>query len=239
MPVNVFHGARDRVYPFKFAGRIEVVQLMGGNPSHPNVAEGWLRTKLGLDGEALNRAVEEVMADRGISSDEAISEVSALRHLIGFLRDPDEDGAIYIRGYQLKAALKEAASVARAAKNLSSRMGDTNKGTQAFVAEHIIVVEDRLYVGKYDRAGRIYNVTEPDGIRQSFPKNQRTGQTGIQNAEFVMNAVIDFTVITDWPFSREEWETIWLTGGYQGIGASRSQGFGRYDITRWDPIKTK
>ena len=29
---------------------------------------------------------------------------------------------------------------------------------------------------------------------------------------------------------------IWLTGEQQGIGASRSQGFGRYEVTGWERL---
>ena len=39
------------VYPFRFAGEIEIEKVMGGMPSDPKVAEGWLRTKLGISKE--------------------------------------------------------------------------------------------------------------------------------------------------------------------------------------------
>jgi hypothetical protein len=45
---------------------------------------------------------------------------------------------------------------------------------------------------------------------------------------------LDFTIATDWDFSQEEWATIWLTGEKQGIGATRSQGYGEYVVTKWE-----
>ena len=42
---------------------------------------------------------------------------------------------------------------------------------------------------------------------------------------------------TDWKFTDEQWAMIWLTGEEQGVGGSRSQGFGRYQVTRWDRIE--
>lgn len=233
---NVFGEYDALVYPFKFAGRLQIETVMGGTPSDPNVAAGWLKTKLGITKEdALAEAVAEVMAERGMTENEAMEVINKRKHLNGFKKD--EDGCLYIEGRHLKAALKEAASVARAAENLASRFGATNKGTLSFVAEHIIVVEDRLTLGHYDAAtNKVVNVTECDEVIQSFPRNPITRQTGIQYTEAVHNAVVEFTIATDWPFTEKEWAAIWLTGGNQGIGASRSQGYGRYKVTKWDMI---
>jgi hypothetical protein len=63
-----------------------------------------------------------------------------------------------------------------------------------------------------------------------------TKQTGIQYTEHVDRAIVEFTIATDWDFTEKEWATIWLTGGNQGIGASRSQGYGRFDITKWQKL---
>jgi hypothetical protein len=81
--------------------------------------------------------------------------------------------------------------------------------------------------------GKVVTVTKWRG-HQSPP--QRPRQTGIQYTEAVHNAVVEFTIATDWPFTEKEWAAIWLTGGNQGIGASRSQGYGRYKVTKWDMI---
>ncbi len=224
MAINVFREFVDVVYPYRFAGRIHIQQLMGGTPSDPKVAEGWLKSKMGIDkADILQQAVAEVMAARGVTQDEAVREVDGKRHLNGFKRD--EDG-LYIEGRHLKAMLKEAVSVARAVNNLPSRMGATNKGTLSFAAEHIIVVEDRLYLDR----------KEPDGILQSFPRNPITRQTGIQYTEFVNGVDVAFTIMSDYKFTKKEWATIWVTGGQQGIGASRSQSYGRFVAIEWTPL---
>lgn len=221
MAINVFKEYEAETYPYRFAGRMQIQRLMGGTPSDPKVAEGWLRSKMGIQKEDIvKQAVAEVMAERGITADEAMKVVDTNRHLNGFKRD--EDG-LYIEGRHLKAAIKEAASVARGVDNLPPRMGSTKKGTLSFIAEHVIVVEDSLYL----------NVQEPTGILQSFPRNPITRQTGIQYTEYVDNAEVHFTIHSDYAFTEKEWATIWLTGGQQGIGASRSQGYGRYVVTEW------
>ena len=54
----------------------------------------------------------------------------------------------------------------------------------------------------------------------------------MQHTEIVNEAFLDFTIITDWKFTDDEWAILWLTAEQQGIGATRSQSFGRYAVTR-------
>jgi hypothetical protein len=220
---SVFTKFRPAAWPYQYAGSLRVDRICGGTPTDPKVAEGWLRTKLGVTNDALiQQQVAEVMAERGVTADEAVAQVDSNRHLNGFKRD---ENGLYIEGRQLKAAIKEAASVAAAAGKLPLRSwGKTNKGLLGFVAEHVCVVEDKLPLG----------VTEPTGVAQRFVHTFRG--TGIQYEEYVDGAEIDFTVISDHPFTDEQWAMVWLTGEQQGIGATRSQGYGRYTVTRWDVV---
>lgn len=221
--MSVFAKYASEMYPHRFAGQLSIGTIAGGTPTDPKVAEGWLRTKLGVDNDDLIREkVAEVMVERGVTADEAAAIVSDLKHLNGFKRD--EQG-LYIEGRQLKAALKEAASIAVAAGKLTARgWGKTNKGLLSYLAEHVFVVEDRLHLG----------VNEPSGISQRFVHTFRG--SGIQYEEYVEDAKVNFTVITDHDFSQKEWAAIWLAGEQNGIGASRSQGFGRYEVTQWEAL---
>jgi hypothetical protein len=222
MTHSVFAKHATKAWPFKFTGTLHVRNIAGGTPSDPKVAEGWLKTKLADKDDLIREAVATTMAERGITADEAAAEVDMLKHLNGFKRD---DQGLYIEGRQLKAALKEAASVAVASGKLNARgWGKTNKGLLSYLAEHVMVVEDRLHLG----------VTEATGITQRFVHTWRG--TGIQYEEYVEDAKVDFTVIADHDFTDEQWAMIWLTGEQQGIGASRSQGFGRYEVTRWEQV---
>ncbi|GAA0975904.1 hypothetical protein Q7689_00550 [Nocardiopsis tropica] len=217
---SVFASYADKAWPYRFAGSLRITTIAGGTPSDPKVAEGWLKTKLADKDDLIREKVAEVMIERGITADEAAREVDTLKHLNGFKRD---ENGLYIEGRQLKAALKEAASVAVASGKLTARgWGKTNKGLLSYLAEHVVVVEDRLHLGTF----------EATGIMQRFVHTFRG--TGIQYEEYVSDARVDFTVITDHDFTAEQWALIWLTGEQQGIGASRSQGFGRYTVTRWD-----
>ena len=221
--MSVFDQYRDKAFPFRFAGTLHVGVIAGGTPTDPRVAEGWLKTKLGADSDRLiQELVAETMVERGVTADEAVPIVNAQKNLNGFKRD---ENGLYVEGRQLKAALKEAASVAVAAGKLTGRgWGKTNKGLLSYLAEHVFVVEDRLQLG----------VTEASGIMQRFVHTFRG--TGIQYEEYVEDAKVNFTVMADHAFADEEWATIWLCGEQQGIGASRSQGYGRYEVVRWERI---
>jgi hypothetical protein len=235
---SAFAKFQKKAWPIKFSGAMIVPTIAGGTPTDPKVAEGWIKTKLGSKDELLQEQVAQTILERGGDlkvepgsspeetarklREEAIKVVNESKHLNGFKRD---FSGLYIEGRQLKAALKEAVSVAVAAGKLNGRgWGTTNKGLQSFVAEHVHVVEDRLHLG----------VTEATGIMQRFVHTFRG--TGIQYEEYVENAEISFTVETDHPFTEEQWALIWLTGERQGIGASRSQGFGKYTVTKWEQM---
>lgn len=219
---SVFASYQAENYPYRFSGTLLVGTIAGGIPADPKVAEGWLRTKLGVDKEAeIQRLVAETMVERGVDMAAATEIVNEQKNLNGFKRDAER--GLYIEGRQLKAALKEATSIAVAAGKLSQRgWGTTNKGILSFLAEHMFVVEDKLFLG----------VTEPTGVNQRFVHTFRG--TGIQYEEYVNEAKVDFTVITDFDFSARDWAAIWSTGEQNGIGASRSQGYGRYEVIRWD-----
>lgn len=206
-------------YPHRYEGQLVVSTIAGGTPTDPKVAEGWLKTKLAAPDDLIRDAVAEVMAERGVTAEEAAAIVDTNKHLKGFKRDQK---GLYIEGRQLKACLKEAGNVAINEKKLPERWGGTNKGWLNWAPEHFFIVEHRLHLG----------VTEPTGVEQRFVHTFRGN--GIDYLEYVENAKVDFTLITDHEFKVKEWAVLWLTAEQQGLGAARSQGFGRFEVTRWD-----
>jgi hypothetical protein len=234
--VSVFDSYKARAYPHTFTAEIHVHRIAGGTPTDPNVAEGWLRTKLGDKDDLIRQAVAETMVELGVDAEEATEKVNGNRHLNAFKRDPQH--GLYIEGRQMKACIKEAANIRWPSPLVWYPGGDLRKGGQAnakenkgrgrgkmspsFFAEHVFVQEHELWLG----------VTEPSGVAQRFVHT--FNGSGIQYEEYVDDAKVDFTVMTDHDFSAEQWAMLWLTGEQQGIGASRSQGYGRYEVTRWD-----
>jgi hypothetical protein len=254
-------------YPIEYQLTVCVSRIAGGIPSDRNVTESWIRTKLGDRAEDLiQEAVAEAIVERGldqpdpetgkvpeVNRDEIIAEVALHKHLNGFKRVAGLGSQLMIEGRQLKAALKEAASAAVGAAKLNGRgWGETRKGLLSFLAEHVFIVEMDLPLfkplviegGDVDEAGNkvdaydfvnLIPVNEPDGINQRFVHTWRG--SGISLEEYVDNAVVVARVLTDFPFTAKDWAMILLTGERQGLGASRSQGYGQYTVVGWDLVR--
>ena len=222
MSDSVFSDWRTKSYPFEFQGRLTVGILVGGTPSDPNVAKGWLESKIkGAGDDRIQTLIAQTMVERNITADEALEVVNNLKNLSGFKKDPER--GLFIEGRQLKAALKEAVSVAVAAGKLDmTKWGATRKWLTNYFPEHVFVLDERLYLG----------VMEPSGVLQNFVHTHKT--SAIQYQEYVNKAEISFTVVTDHPFTEEQWAMIWTTGEQNGLGAGRSQGYGTYNVTQWD-----
>lgn len=229
MAVSVFESARDRVWKWRFNATVVVDSIAGGIPTDEKVAESWLRTKIEDKDDAVRRAVAETMAERSVSADEAVKLVGSAKHFTGF-KGKNETG-LYIDGRQVKAAIKEAVMVAVAAGNVPLRSwGVTQKFAKGFVAEHIMVTNDKVFILDEDDNP----VIKPTNIVQQFVHTQYGSAPHYK--EYVDNAVLKFEVITDFDFESAHpgfWEIVWLTGQEQGVGASRSGGFGRYKVTEW------
>lgn len=230
---SVFQKWEKKAYPHTYSAELHVPMILGGTPTDPKVAEGWIKTKMGFDSDKLIQdAVAEVMVERGVTAGEAVEIVNQNKNLNGFKRD---ESGLYVEGRQIKAAIKEAANIRwpngrwSADKNGKTRLllkegteRTSGKATRSFIAEHVSVQDDRIHLG----------VVESTGINQRFVHTWKG--SGIQYEEYVTDAKLSFTVATDVEFSEEQWALLWLTGQEQGIGASRSQGYGRYSVTRWD-----
>lgn len=229
--MGVFDSFREESYPYKFVVQLRLATIAGGTPSDKNVAEGWIKAKLGLDkDEEIQRLVAETMAARGVTQDEAAEEVSRNKNLNGFKRD---DRGLYIEGRQIKSMLKEDISIAASVDKLPIRgWGKTSKWVYGFFAEHVFVPETTVHLM---HPTSHEHVTEPSEVIQRFVKT-KLGATGIQYEEVCYDVVIDFTVVTDYDFKDRDWAMIWTTGEKNGLGASRSQGYGRFEVTRWEPV---
>lgn len=217
--MGVFAKFVPKAYPYTFRGTLLIGRIAGGTPSDPNVAEGFIRTKLGMDNDkVIQQAVSEIMVDRGITAAQAAAELATNKYLNGFKRD---EWGLYIEGRQLKSAIKEAANI----RWPKATWGPSRKGTKGFFAEHVFVQEDRLPLG----------VAEPSGVAQHFVQS-RFGSS-MKYLEHVDDVEVTFTITTDYEFSAEEWALLWLTGEQQGLGANRSQGYGRYEVIAWERLK--
>ncbi len=222
--ISAFADREEAVYCNRYAGTLFLKTLAGGIPMDQKVTEGWLKSKLVDKDELLRQLVAKTMVDSNVPFEKAVEQADILKHLTGFKRD--EQGRPYIEGRQLKSAIKESANI----RWPKERWGPSKKGTMGYFAEHVFVVEDRLYL-QPGIEGEELKIK----IVQQFVHTFRGD--AVQYSEYVENAKIDFTVITDNLFKPDNWADLWVTGQEQGLGSSRSQGYGKYKVVSWVPIK--
>lgn len=229
-PRSVFADADEVVYPYRYRGTIHVFNLAGGDPGDPRKAEAWIRSKFEAGDERIEKYLAQHLEAHGLDPrdeaawEEAIKAAAGKNNSTIFPRDR-ETGELYLKGYQLFACIKEAAMVRWAAKSFT--WGPTKKGTKGFVPEHLFVIEDRLPLGVFEPT------REDTRFVHSFRGN------GIHVPEVVEDAQFTFHLKSDIDFERELkgfWAALWKTAEELGIGATRSQGYGRFVLTQWDRV---
>lgn len=232
---GVFGKFENEAYPYWYSGELTVGTLAGGIPQDPKIVESWIRAKLSdtrSESEVI-KLVADTKVELGLDTEEAIEKAaSSMVGMNGFKRD---ETGLYVEGRQLKAALKEAVMVAANAGKITSKgWGAPDNATfkklvKGWFPEHVFVVEERLHIL---RGGE--PVETHDGTTQKFVHTHRGDS--ISYEQFVKDAELRFTVKSDFPIKEKDWAMIFLTGEMQGVGASRSQEYGRYTVTKWDQI---
>lgn len=209
-------------------------KLMGGIPLDPKIIEGWLRSKAGIEKEdEVKRAMLQTLYELGVDvrPDMTIAELeraseslAATKQTNGFKRD---ENGLYIESRTIKAAFKESTNILFSAE----RWGATRKGPKSFLAERVFVSPDHVSLDRRD----------PDGVElfighTSGPKGPQSNLTYYQ---FVHGAVITFDVMSaNDGIQLDHWKQIWVLMQENGLGALRSQGFGRFDLERFERIAT-
>lgn len=210
-------------------------KLMGGTPKDPKIIEGWLRSKAGIQDteevrEAMLRTLIELGADN-ISSQSSFDELveasqalAAQKQTNGFKVCPD--GGLYIESRQVKAMLKEATNILYAGE----RWGRTKKGPKSYLAERVFVNPDKIMLGAPQASGIDLFIGHTTG-----PKGPQSNLTYI---EYVSQPTLTFDVmVAEDAIGHKHWPQLWVLAQENGLGALRSQGFGRFDIVLWERIK--
>jgi hypothetical protein len=214
-------------------------KIMGGTPKDPKAIEGWLKKNAGLADGELRRATIRTLIENGVDLtenptddeiNEAIASIASLKQTNGFKRD---ERGLYIEGRTVKAMLKESANIVFAGEKWGKRFKDdgkqayAGKGARSFLAERVFVNPDRIYLG----------VQEPSGIELFIGHvMDKTGpKSTLTYVEFVERPTLEIEVaVLNNEITEQQWPRLWLHAQENGLGALRSQGFGRFDIDRWE-----
>lgn len=222
-------------------------KVMGGTPKDPKLIEGWIRAKAGVsDTEELRHMVYQTLAQLGadvspgMSMDEMIrasEHLAAVKQTVGFKHD---DHGLYLEARHVKAMLKESVNILfdgdkwgqRQKRSKDAKPGDMTggKGPKAFVAERVFVNPDRIYLGAAEPSG----VDMLIGHIEEWNGNTRSTLT---YHEYVERPTIRFEVmVARDSVPHEAWPLIWQHAQENGLGAVRSQSYGRFDIEQWEPV---
>jgi hypothetical protein len=234
---GVFDKFYAQAWPVEFHGRIRVSAIHGGTPSSPETARKWVISRVSntRSPSEVQALVVRTMAELEVSLDAAVDKaVGEMAGLNIFKREAS--GQLYIEGRQLKAALKEAVSVAANEGKLTTRgwghpdNDSYRKQIKGWFPEHVFIADEHLLMHRNGEP-----VTEASRTLEKFIHTHRGDAIGYE--EVCEDVEFDFRAETDHEFTEKEWAMIWLTGQKQGIGASRSQSYGQYEVTRWDQVR--
>lgn len=249
---GIFDAYRDEVFATYSAELRFRDRVVGGIPSNPKLIEAWLRTKMGVTAEEeVHALTAQTLKELGVELDEtdpntafdslaAASETIAKQsHLTMFKRDQH---GLYLESRIVKAMLKEVVSVLypgsvaaatdreAAAEMRAHRWGQTGKGPKSAVAEWIAIEPDRIHLGVMEPTGidlSVGHVTGPQGPRST-----------LDLYEYVEQAPIAFEVMVLQDRVRDlYWPHIWVAAQESGLGSKRSQGFGRFDVLKWERVR--
>jgi hypothetical protein len=205
-------------------------RLMGGVPMNPAVVEGWLRSRAGLtEREELRRLTLKTLIEMGhempaeATDDEidgALKKIAGIKNTVGFKRD---ENGLYLESRCVKAGLKESVNILFAGE----KWGATRKGPKSFFAERVFVNPTKISLGR----------AQPDGVELFI--GHVTGPTGARSTltyhEYVQAPVLEFELLVCRDaVAHEVWPEIWRHLQENGLGALRSQDFGRFDIEAWE-----
>lgn len=220
--------------------RVEVTfrdKLMGGTPKDRKIIQSWLGVKTGLtdDTTELRRAALRTAVELGYTQEdvdglsldqieELMAGVTGDKQTVGFKRDAN---GLFIESRQLKAMLKEEVNILYPYQR--EKWGPTKKAPRSFFAERVFVEPDRIYLGRQ----------KPDDVELfiGHTPSPQGPQSNLTYYEYVQQAVITFEVqVTDNEIPVHAWPRLWVHAQQNGIGALRSQGFGKFLVTGWEKV---
>jgi hypothetical protein len=221
-------------------------RLLAGIPNDPKLVEGWLFAKGVKDEEDRRQFALRTLRELG----HAIPETATYEEAFGLMESLAElqtsvfkrnERGIYLESRQVDAMLKETVSViySNRAFDLGRKYKSGEKRDQAVTKlfrsafiERVTVDTQRIHLMRDGEPlmkadgveTRVGHVMSPEGPRSVMHRNEYVDQ-----AEFEF----DIAVLGDF-LSQRDWAEIWTHSERHGLGAARSQDYGRFDVTAWD-----
>ena len=188
-------------------------KLIGGYPKNPEAEEAMLRAR-GLEDLIPKRPDPVDMTDEERT---AAKEAGINKSWTGFKANGN---GLYLESRNIKAMLKEAANVMKAVleiKNMKSKL-----------AERVFVEPAEIYFGKH----------KPDGVetRIVHAMTMQGPRSSLKFCDYLLQPEIAFElrVLNDGVIKEEHLRTLLEYAQENGLGADRSQDFGKFDTVLFD-----
>lgn len=198
-------------------------KLCGGKPKSDALLEAHIIRQTGHDDEATKKLVAQ--AKEGAPPEEGDLENRVEQSSTRFLAD---ERGLYLDAYQVKAMLRQSGSMIGLYKKRFGTKQICAEGLEVKGLEH----ERRIYLGKSSPDGT-YEAT----VHVNGPKGK---VSGIKRVDFVEGVRLKFEV---WILKTEAGEKrhvgekdlveILRFGQENGVGADRSQGYGKFDVVEF------
>lgn len=195
--------------------------LCGGTPRNQELIEAWVKARTGHDDALTKQQTAEALA--------ALTDQVAEKSWIGF---PADDRGLFVWSRQVKALFREAATMLRIT---TQKMGSKQIFQHGFEIKEPGTGGDRLHLDR----------KEADGTDES-PIHVVTAQgprTALRRMDYVTKAKLSFEI---WVLRTEaaekrhvgKEEIVKMLAFCQenGLGASRSQGYGKFDVVEFSAL---
>jgi len=225
-PGNVLGVSFEDIYTGHY--RISLVMrewLVGGIPKDPDVQKKWLETQGWTPAEA-----DEYVARTRKETEEAGGdwvEEAEMEGWSGF--KSDATGGLFIETRQIKALIRECATELELTKD---RQAGLRQRIQHGLMIKSVQGGERLYLGREKPDGDytgVCHVMTPRGKKAAFKK-----------ADYVAGVSITFEVwiVQAAKFTDEKLRKVLFLAQEAGLGANRSQGQGKFDVTAFEVLAT-
>lgn len=223
-------------------------KIVGGVPRNPKVIEGWIKKKMGVTDEPeLRSMVIRTLQEMGLAADESMTEAqlmelysqvasdAAFQQANGFKRDALGP---YIESRQVKAMIKESTAILFG----KERWGPTYKGAKGYTAERVFPAQNDMIPLMRTKDGDLLDERFPETDLSmelvighiDGPKGPQSTLTYVEMAERPW-IEIELMVLRDL-ITMDTWAAVWNFAEENGLGAMRSQGYGRFDVMSFDLV---
>lgn len=242
VPVSVFEKDNHKHFTYYDVELTFTDMLLGGIPKDTKVITAWMlaHTKAADSPEILRHRLLETLREIGHDTSELedISDFKVLEakieELAGEIKTQGfkQNGhGLFIEDRGIKAMIKESANIVFATKWFNKATGrpmdvknnQVSKGLKSLVAEWVYPDPREILVGR----------DKPDSVEMRTIHSPRGSSLGYFEAAHKPVLNFQIKVLHDL-IPAEVWAGIWTHAELNGLGASRSQGYGQFAVTKWE-----